>query len=107
VLLSPVAWIHHLAWVVLVLAVLLDDARDRRRIAAAVVTGVFYVLEVPWWGLDLMRDGAPDAVAVPLHNGFGLAAVVLVAVLPARRSIGRPAQRANVRDAPFAPSGAA
>src|SRR6266542_1006128 len=32
VLLSPVAWIHHLAWVVLSLAVIVGDGRDRRRV---------------------------------------------------------------------------
>ncbi|MGO4340363.1 glycosyltransferase 87 family protein [Pedococcus sp. 2YAF34] len=54
VLLSPVAWIHHLHWmVVVVLAVLgADPWRDRRRlVAAAVVTG-FFLCRMPWWGIS-------------------------------------------------------
>ena len=57
VLLSPVAWIHHLHWmVVVVLAVLgAEPLRDRRRIlAAAAITG-FFLCRLPWWGISWLN----------------------------------------------------
>jgi alpha-1,2-mannosyltransferase len=101
VLLSPVAWIHHLAWVVLVLGVLAGDLRDRRRVMVALAVGIFYGLQIPWYGQHLLRDHAPLAFAVPLQDGFGLAAVILVATLPARSRLSRSDQLPHVSHAPF------
>jgi alpha-1,2-mannosyltransferase len=39
VLLSPVAWIHHLAWIAIVLAVVVGDGSNRRRVAIAIAVG--------------------------------------------------------------------
>ncbi|MFC7591119.1 hypothetical protein ACFQYP_51055 [Nonomuraea antimicrobica] len=50
VLLSPVAWIHHLAWVVVVLAAIVGDGRDRVRLWVAAGVWLYYVVPVPWWG---------------------------------------------------------
>jgi alpha-1,2-mannosyltransferase len=51
VLISPVSWIHHLAWLAVVIPALIGDGRDRRRWAyAAVVTG-WFLCRLPWWGV--------------------------------------------------------
>ena len=91
VLLSPVAWIHHLAWVVLVLGVLSDDARVGRRVAAAVGVGVFFGLPLPWYGAHLLKAHYPLVLGVPLRDAYGLAALVLVATLRPRRAGSAPA----------------
>ena len=57
VLLSPVAWIHHLHWLVVVVFAVLgaDPLRDRRRIwAAAAITG-FFLCRMPWWGISWLN----------------------------------------------------
>lgn len=89
VLLSPVAWIHHLAWVVLVLVVLLGDLRSLRRIVAAAAVGLFFGFALPWYGRDWINNGHPLVVGVPLRDAYGLAAVALVATLPSRAARSR------------------
>jgi alpha-1,2-mannosyltransferase len=55
VLLSPIAWIHHLSgFMPLMIGAVLGDGRDRKRIASAVFLTVFFTLEIPWWGQTLL-----------------------------------------------------
>ena len=60
VLLSPVAWIHHLHWMVVVIFALLgaDPLRDRRRLVAAGVVTAFFLCRMPWWGITWLNH--PD-----------------------------------------------
>lgn len=94
VLLSPVAWIHHLAWLVMVLGAIAGDGRDpvRRRVAAGV--WLYYVVPVPWWGVSLKAAEIPVVSPVLgkiVQNGFGLGALalvwLLVSWLPGRRHV--------------------
>ncbi|MBC6457139.1 glycosyltransferase 87 family protein [Actinomadura sp. HBU206391] len=84
VLLSPVGWIHHLVWIVLVLGVLVGDGRDPRRRLAAGVMWLVYVLPLPWWGTKLI---GPDHSVVLrfagrlVQSSYGLIAVSLVLLL--------------------------
>ncbi|WP_230465689.1 glycosyltransferase 87 family protein [[Actinomadura] parvosata] len=94
VLLSPVAWIHHLAWVVVVLAAIVGDGRDPVRLRVAAGVWLFYVVPVPWWGVSLISLKIPGVSLVLgkiVQNGFGLGAValvwLLVSWLPKRRRI--------------------
>ncbi|MEV4111372.1 glycosyltransferase 87 family protein [Nonomuraea sp. NPDC049695] len=94
VLLSPVAWIHHLAWVVVVLAAIVGDGRDPVRLRAAAGVWLFYVLPIPWWGVSLKAADIPGVSLVLgkiVQNGFGLGALALVWMLatwlPKRREI--------------------
>ncbi len=82
VLLSPVAWMHHLVWIVLVLGVLLDDGRGWRRWVAAVAVWAYFVVPVPSIGVGMVRiDWFPLLVGRVFQDGYGLAALVLVFVL--------------------------
>jgi alpha-1,2-mannosyltransferase len=82
VLLSPVAWIHHLAWVVVVIGAVAGDGRDRRRVAAAAAITVFYTVAVPWWGLSLMKVGwLPKLAGRIVQSSFGLGAIALIPVV--------------------------
>jgi len=56
VLLSPVSWIHHVHWGIVVIGALLGDARNRRRVRAALVATVVLLLKLPWWGGDWQRN---------------------------------------------------
>ncbi|MEO5873382.1 MAG: glycosyltransferase 87 family protein [Streptosporangiaceae bacterium] len=84
VLVSPIAWIHHLAWIVLVVGALAGDGRDRARCGAAAGVWLFYVLTIPWWGLDLIAAGNPGwerALGRIVQSSYALGAVALVFVL--------------------------
>lgn len=94
VLLSPVAWIHHLAWVVVVLGAIVGDGRDPVRLRVAAGVWLFYVVPVPWWGVSLIAAGIPGVSLVLgkiVQDGFGLGALVLVWLLaswlPKRRQL--------------------
>ncbi|MFB9202032.1 glycosyltransferase 87 family protein [Nonomuraea spiralis] len=94
VLLSPVAWIHHLAWVVVVLGAIVGDGRDPVRLRVAAGVWLFYVVPVPWWGVSLIAAQIPGVSLVLgkiVQNGFGLGALVLVWLLvswlPKRRQL--------------------
>jgi alpha-1,2-mannosyltransferase len=56
VLLSPVSWIHHLHWGLVVIGALLGDGRDRRRVRAALIATVVLLLKLPWWGGGWQRN---------------------------------------------------
>lgn len=84
VLLSPVGWIHHLVWLVLVLGALVADGRDLRRCLVAAVVWVAYALPLPWWGTKLIGPGHSAglrAIGRVVQSSYGLGAVVLVLLL--------------------------
>ncbi|MEU8383785.1 glycosyltransferase 87 family protein, partial [Streptosporangium sp. NPDC048865] len=84
VLLSPVAWIHHLAWVVVVLGALAGDGRDPVRLRVAAGVWLYYVVPIPWWGVTIKAAEIPvlsPVVGKIVQNGFGLGALVLVWLL--------------------------
>ncbi|MCA2228663.1 glycosyltransferase 87 family protein [Nonomuraea aurantiaca] len=90
VLLSPVAWIHHLAWVVVVLGAIVGDGRDPVRVRVAVGVWLYYVLPIPWWGVALKVAGVPVLDKI-VQDGYGLGALglvwLLVSWLPKRRDL--------------------
>lgn len=51
-LLSPVAWIHHHHWVVVVSFAILgaEPAQHRARAGWAALVTAFYLVAIPWWG---------------------------------------------------------
>jgi len=83
-LLSPVAWVHHYHWVVVVVFALLGERPEEspRRIWAAVGVTVFFTMRLPWWGIDLLAHrGWPELPGRVLQNADvagGLAALFLL-----------------------------
>ena len=65
VLLSPVAWIHHLHWMVVVVFAILgaDPLRDRRRLYAGALVTVLFLFRMPWWGISWLSH--PELPAWP------------------------------------------
>ena len=85
-LLSPVAWIHHLCWVVLAIGVIVGAGRSRRRIAIAAATFALFLSTLPVWAekqLALHRLAVLPGFLT--ENSFCLACIALVAVLWAIR----------------------
>ncbi|MFL6238965.1 MAG: glycosyltransferase 87 family protein [Actinomycetes bacterium] len=88
VALSPVSWIHHLAWIVLVLGVLAGDLRSWRQAVPTAAVGIFYGFPLPWIGAHLLKTHYPLALGVPLRNAYGLGALVLICTLHTLRAGG-------------------
>ena len=84
VALSPVSWIHHLCWLLLVLAAIVGDGRDRRRVVAALVVFAFYVVKLPWIGAHWAHHGGPALPARVVEDAYGLGVLVLLLTLRAR-----------------------
>src|SRR5258708_15569288 len=81
VLVSPIAWIHHLSWVVLALGALAGSGGSVRRCALALGVWVFYVLPIPGGGTRLIGPGHPlvGRVAGGVgQDGYGVGAVAPV-----------------------------
>ncbi len=93
VLLSPVAWIHHIAWIVVVVAAVAGSGRDPVRLLVAAGVWLYYVLPIPWWGVSIKALEIPILSPVAgkiVQNAFGLGAIGLVWLLgswlPRRRA---------------------
>jgi len=85
-LLSPVAWIHHLCWVVIVIGVLVGDGRDQRRMLTAAATSALFASSLPIRGKFLLEaGGAPIWATRLMEASYGLAALALIGILYAFR----------------------
>lgn len=64
-LISPVAWIHHYHWMVVVIVAVLgsDPWRQRPRLYAAGVLTVWFLCRLPWWGIAWLNH--PDWARFP------------------------------------------
>ena len=82
VLVSPVSWVHHLYWMIIVIGVLLGDARTRSRVVVAGVLALTMWVQLPWLGARLMiHDQVPRWLGRVLQNGYvGLSVLALVAM---------------------------
>jgi alpha-1,2-mannosyltransferase len=80
--LSPVAWIHHLCWIVVAIGVVTGACRSWRRVCVAGLTVCLFLLSVPIWSQDVL---IPHGLAIlpgrVLEDSFGLAALALIAVM--------------------------
>lgn len=83
VLASPVSWIHHLVWIVPVLALILGDGSDRRRVIATLSLAVLFALRLPYFGHYMPQQWHLPWVAGTLKDAFGLACLGLLVGLPA------------------------
>src|SRR6478609_3312573 len=84
VLLSPVAWIHHFHWVVVVIFALLgsDPLRDRRRLWAAGAITAFFLCRMPWWGISWLSHARwPQWPGRMLQNADTFFSLVALALL--------------------------
>lgn len=83
-LLSPVSWVHHLHWLVVIVPAILGVAagRDRWRVLAAAVATGWFVATMPFWGvLWLREDRGPRWMGHVLIEGNVLGSLVLLGLL--------------------------
>ncbi|NAZ83778.1 DUF2029 domain-containing protein, partial [Kineococcus sp. R8] len=82
ILISPVSWLHHLHWGVLVLAAVVSDGRVRRRVVVAAVQLAALWIAWPWLGANLLASpSVPTVVARVVQNGdlwWAIAALVVL-----------------------------
>ncbi len=86
VALSPVAWIHHLAWLVVVIGALAGDGRNVRRVIVACGVWLVYVLPFPWWGTRLIgpdNDVVSRFIGRIVQSSYGLGAIAVILLLGA------------------------
>jgi alpha-1,2-mannosyltransferase len=81
VLASPVSWIHHLVWIVPVLAVLVGAATDRRRVETAIVVAALFTLRLPYFGDNIPRGWHLGWAAAVLRDSYGLLCLFLLVTL--------------------------
>jgi alpha-1,2-mannosyltransferase len=110
-LISPVSWVHHMHWGVVVIGALLGDGRNWRRIAVAATGAVLLWIRLPWWGANLIADDdVPRVIARVVQNsyswwaGLSLLALWLLVARPARSA--QSAVSDAVAPAPAGASGA-
>ncbi|MCE0536954.1 glycosyltransferase 87 family protein [Kineosporia rhizophila] len=103
-LISPVSWVHHMHWGVVVIGAVLGDGRDRRRVAVALAGAVLLWIRMPWWGANLLAgNDVPNLVARVVQNSYSWwAALALLALwlLVARKQQAPPAPDQNDPDNP-------
>lgn len=91
-LLSPVAWIHHFHWMVVVIFALLGAqpwTRSRpgawwrsQRLVAGVVVAVWFLMRMPWWGITYLDHPEwPDLPGRLLQNADVAGGVVALVLL--------------------------
>ena len=81
-LLSPVAWIHHICWIVIALGVIVGDGRDWRRVSTALVGGAYFTAVLPIWGKYLyLAQSVPDWVSRAMEDAFGVGALLSIWIL--------------------------
>jgi alpha-1,2-mannosyltransferase len=84
VLLSPVAWIHHLHWMVVVIFAILgaDPLRDRRRLVAAGILTAWFLCRLPWWGISWLNHPEwPELPGRVLQNADTFGALLALGLL--------------------------
>lgn len=82
VLISPVSWVHHLHWGIVVIAALLGDGRQWRRVVAALLAYWVLWTRLPWVGGSWVQQGhGPYWYARFLESSYAMFAVAALVVL--------------------------
>ncbi len=77
VLISPVSWIHHWHWGIVVIGALLGQGRSRARVVAALAATVVLALRLPWWGGAWPGHGPLVSIAGrAVQQGYTLFAIL-------------------------------
>ncbi len=81
-LLSPVAWIHHLCWIVVAIGVIAGDCRKAARTWLAALTCGLFLTTLPIWAeVTLSHAQLRSVPGFVLENSLGLWALGLIPVL--------------------------
>jgi alpha-1,2-mannosyltransferase len=81
VLLSPVAWIHHFAWLLIAMGALVGDGRSPRRLLYGAVAMAWFLCRLPWWGVTWLSEGRTEWFGRLLQNADLIGALVVLGLL--------------------------
>lgn len=109
VLISPVSWIHHHNWLLVVFPVLISLAgRDRKRLAIIGLLFVTYTFKWPWWAFWAMNSPGDIATDWSLNPFWQLLAnSYIIAAFGALLLIGKWLRSAPVASRPAEPAASA
>lgn len=83
-LLSPVSWVHHLHWLMVIVPAILGAAagRDRLRVVLAAIPFAWFVATMPFWGVLWKRESREPAwFGDVLVEGNVIGSLVILAIL--------------------------
>ena len=104
VLISPVSWIHHHDWLLVVFAVLIRLAHgDRKRLTAVGALFLIYLLKWPWWAFWAMNSPGDKATEWPINLWQIPANSYVIAALAALLAIGAWQRSEPAASAPVEP----
>jgi alpha-1,2-mannosyltransferase len=80
VLLSPVAWIHHFHWVVVVILAVLGawPPTPRWRLYAALGITAWFLMRLPWWGITWLAEDRPVRLFGRLMQNADMVGALLI-----------------------------
>jgi alpha-1,2-mannosyltransferase len=78
VLVSPISWIHHLVWIIPVLAVIVGAGRNWRQVALAFLVAGIFVARLPYFGHDELKTGL---IAALMKDSYGFVCIALLVYL--------------------------
>ncbi len=93
-LVSPVSWIHHLHWVVVVVFAILgaDPLRERARLWAGLAVTGWMLGRFVWWGVSMIAAGQPWVLPGRILQNSDCALAVVALVLLWRLALPRSAE---------------
>jgi alpha-1,2-mannosyltransferase len=86
-LISPVSWIHHFLWILLVIAALAGATHDRRALRWAACLATVFLLNIPQWGEILVRGSGSYVLGRLLQETYLVLTLIVVTALPWPRQI--------------------
>lgn len=104
-LVSPVAWIHHLVWLVPAAGALALDLRPWRRAILPLAVVAWFTVQVPEIGWHMMKSDGPSHLANFLQDNFCFGCVLLLGAL-VLQALRPPVRAGRGEDGPPAAGGA-
>jgi alpha-1,2-mannosyltransferase len=83
VALAPVAWVHHMCWIIVAIGVVAGECRNWRRVVTAMLALGLFLTTTPVLTQDhlLANHDLPIVAGRLLEDSFGLAALVLIVIM--------------------------
>jgi alpha-1,2-mannosyltransferase len=79
VIASPISWVHHIVWIVPVIAAILATGTEKGRRALAFIVAALFIARLPYVGNDEFHG--TGFFAAVLEDSYGVLAIVLLAYL--------------------------
>jgi alpha-1,2-mannosyltransferase len=94
VIASPISWVHHIVWIVPVIAAILATGTEKGRRALAFIVAALFIARLPYVGNDEFHG--TGFFAAVLEDSYGVLAIVLLAVRRQREHVAVAAVRVDL-----------